>query len=398
MSAAVELETVPSEAELIARAKKLAPAIAARADACEELRRVPDETVRDFEQAGFYRIVQPKRYGGYEMSPRVLFRVAMEIARACPSSAWCLCVVGIHNWELALLGSRAAQDVWGTDASTRISSSYAPFGKVERADGGFVLSGRWQWSSGCDHCSWVFLGGRVPTIPGEPPDQRAFLVPRADYRIEDDWHVIGLKGTGSKEIVVERAFVPEYRTHKFSEAFLMQEPGRKEFGSSAYRYPFGLTFSYCLASVLLGMADGAVDLFCGQMQTHRDSYSNAASIADPFVRQRVAEASAIVRGLHARLDANYAEIDALLDRGESIPVSLRVSNKWDAQVIGRDSMRAIDLLFKASGGRGIRLSNPMQRFFRDAIAGSNHAFLNADKGSLNAGLVAMGGETVDVSI
>ena len=192
--------------------------------------------------------------------------------------------------------------------------------------------------------------------------------------------------------------MPEYRTHKFSEAFLMQEPGRKVFASRAYRYPFGLTFSYCLAAVLLGMADGAVETFCKQMQTHRDSYSNAASIADPFVRARVAEADAIVRGLHARMDANVAEIDSLLDRGEPLPLPLRVSNKWDAQIIGRDAMRAIDLMFKASGGRGIRLSNPMQRFFRDALAGSNHAFLNADKGSLNAGFVAMGGDTGDFSI
>ncbi len=398
MSAALKVEMRPTEAQLVARAKELVPVLAARAEACEELRRVPDETVRDFERAGFYRIVQPAQHGGYEMSPLVLFRVAMEIARGCPSSAWCLCVVSIHNWEMALLDPRAAQDVWGKNPDTHISSSYAPFGKVEKAEGGFYVSGRWQWSSGCDHCSWAFLGGIVPSDQPGPPDQRAFLIPRTDYTIEDDWHVLGLKGTGSKEIVVTRAFVPEYRTHKFLEAFLMQEPGRKQQTSPSYAYPFGVTFAYSLAAVLLGMADGAFETFSTQMQSHHDTYSNAASLKDPFVRQRVAEADAIIRGLHARLDAGYAEMDALIARGEAMPLPLRVKNKWDAQVIGKESMRAIELMFKASGGRGIRLSNPMQRFFRDAHAGSNHAFLNADKGSLNAGYVAMGGETGDFTI
>ncbi|HUO93024.1 MAG TPA: acyl-CoA dehydrogenase family protein [Rhizomicrobium sp.] len=397
MSMPIKARMPMTEAELMRRARELVPVVAGRAADCEEQRRVPDETVADFEKAGFYRIVQPSRYGGYEMSPLVLFRVAMEIARGCPSSAWCLCVVGIHNWELALLDPRAAEDVWGKDPDTRISSSYAPFGTVEKAEGGFYISGRWPWSSGCDHCSWAFLGGLAPA-EGPAPDMRAFLIPRSDYEIVDDWHVIGLKGTGSKEIVVKRAFVPDYRTHRFSEAFLMQDPGRKEFTAPCYRYPFGIVFAYCLASVVLGMADGAVETFCAQMKSRRDSYTHAASIEDPFVRQRVAEADAIVRGLHARLETNFADMTGYIARGEPIPLITRVNNKWDAQTIGKDAMRAIELMFKASGGRGLRLSNPMQRYFRDAHAASNHAYLNADKGSLNAGFVAMGGETMDFSI
>ncbi|MFI4975861.1 MAG: acyl-CoA dehydrogenase family protein [Caulobacterales bacterium] len=386
--------STPTEAELLDRARALAPVLRDRAAACEENRSVLPQTVADFEAAGFYRILQPAAHGGYEMHPMALYRVAMELAKGCPSSAWCLCLVGVHNWEMALLDPQAARDVWGADDSARISSSYGPFGRVERVDGGFMVSGRWPWSSGCDHCQWVFLGGRAPG-PAGPPDQRAFLIPRSDYEIDDTWHVFGLKGTGSKDIVVDGAFVPEHRTHRFSDTYLMQDVGLKTFTSPVYRHSFGTVFAYCLAVVVLGMADGALEEFTEQMRERRGTYDGARAMEDPFVRQRIAEADATVRGLHQKLDANFAELDALIAAGQPLPVVTRVANKWDSQVIAKSAMQAIELLFKASGARGIRLSNPLQRFFRDAHAASNHAFLNADKGALNAGFVAMGGDNGD---
>ncbi len=397
-AAAIVRPSPPTEAELLGRARRLVPILKERAAACEENRSVLPETVADFEAAGFYRILQPAALGGYEMHPMALYRVAMELAKGCPSSAWCLCLVGIHNWEIALLDPRAGHDIWGVDDTARISSSYGPFGKVERVEGGFKVSGRWPWSSGCDHCQWVMLGGRAPAAPDAPPgppDQRAYLIPRSDYEIDDTWHVFGLKGTGSKDIVVEGAFVPEHRTHRFADTYLMQDVGLKTFTAPAYRFPFGTVFSYCLAVVVLGMADGALEAFSEQMQERRGTYDGARAIEDPFVRQRIAEASAIVRGLHQKLEANFAELDALIAAAQPLPVAMRVANKWDSQVIAKESMRAIELLFKASGARGIRLSNPLQRYFRDAHAASNHAFLNADKGALNAGFVAMGGDNGD---
>ncbi|MFI4934992.1 MAG: hypothetical protein ACHP7N_10265 [Caulobacterales bacterium] len=387
--------SMPTEAELIERARSLVPVLRERAAACEENRSVLPETVADFETAGFYRILQPAALGGYEMHPMTLYRVSMELAKGCPSSAWCLCLVGVHNWEMALLDPRAAHDVWGVDQTARISSSYGPFGKVERADGGFTISGRWPWSSGCDHCSWVMLGGFAPKEGLGPPDHRAFLIPRSDYEIDDTWHVFGLKGTGSKDIVVKGAFVPEHRTHRLIESFLMQDAGLRTFTSRHYRYPFGLVFAYCLAVVVLGMADGALEVFAAQMAERRGTFDGAKAIEDPFVRQRIATADALVRGPHQKLEANLAELDAFIAAGQPIPLRVRVNNKWDAQVIAKSSIEAIELMFKATGGRGIRLSNPMQRFFRDAHAASNHAFLNADRGALNAGFVAMGGDNGD---
>ena len=402
MSSAVALANppVPTEAELLERARKLAPVLRERAARTEENRALLPETLQDFVEAGFYKILQPAKYGGFELPPLTLFRVAMELAKGCPSSAWCLCLITVHNWEVALVDPRLAEDLWGQDPDARASSSYAPFGKVTPVEGGYRLSGRWSWSSGSDHCSWVILGGIVPRAEGAagPPDVRAFLVPRPDYEVEDVWHVLGLKGTGSNDIIVKDAFVPEHRTHHFFHSFTMTDPGRATFTSRDYKYPFGVIFAYSLSIVTIGMADGALEAFREDMKVRLGAYDGAKAMEDPFVRHRLAEAEAMIRGLHARLEANFAEMDALIDDGAEFPLDVRVKNKWDAQWIAKEAMKAVELLFKASGARGLRLDNPMQRFFRDVHAASNHAFLNADKGSLNAGLVLLGGMTTDFTL
>ena len=247
---------IPSKADLLARAEALVPILAERAQICEDLRRVPDETVEDFVDAGFYRIAQPRLFGGYEHSPVVLFEVAMVLAKGCPSSAWCACLIGVHNWEAGLMDPRAATDLWGEDDTARFSSSYAPFGIVAPVDGGWELSGRWPWSSGCDHCQWAILGAIHRPERG-PPDSLALLVPKTDYEIIDTWHVAGLKGTGSKDIELSPTFVPEYRVHRFADSYAMNNKGAAEFTSPIYQLPFGIVFGMCLSSVALGIAKGA---------------------------------------------------------------------------------------------------------------------------------------------
>ncbi len=390
------MSVCPTEDELIARAKALQPILRERAQACEDLRRVPDETMAAFREAGFFKILQPAAYGGYEMRPMAAFRVAIELAKACPSSAWVENLLSVHNWELGLLDPRAAADVWKDTTSTLLSSSYAPFGKVEAVEGGFNISGRWPWSSGCDHGQWVILGGAARGPNG--PDPRAFLVPRKDYRSDDTWHVIGLQGTGSKDIVVENAFVPDHLTHSYILAFMRQELGREFFTAKTYRYPFGVVFAYCLSVVTIGMAEGALEAFKADMAERLGAYDGAKAAEDPFVRHRLALAEGLIRGVRNQLEANFAVMDGFVDRGEEMPIELRVQNKWDAQLIARQCMEAVNLLFKATGGRGIRKEHPIQRFFRDIHAASNHAFLNADKGSLNAGGVMLGQATIDYTL
>ena len=199
-----------------ARAQSAPGPARARAVHAEQLRRLPDETFKDFQALGLFRCIQPKRYEGYELDPGTFYQAIMEVGAVCGSTAWVLGVVGVHNWHLALFPPQAQEDVWGEDTSVQLSTSLAPTGTVERVDGGFRLRGRWSFSSMCDHCQWAVLGGVVPPLrEGDPPDARTFLVPRRDYAIEDNWYVMGLSGTGSKNLVVADAFVPEYRTHSY---------------------------------------------------------------------------------------------------------------------------------------------------------------------------------------
>ena len=133
-------------------------------------------------------------------------------------------MVGVHPWQIALFDNEAQRDVWGEDRDARASSSYAPTGAAERVNGGFHLSGRWHFSSGVDHCAWVLLGGVIKD-GDEGPEFRTFLVPRRDFAIDQEsWAVTGLRGTGSKDVVVDGAFVPEHRTHRIVDVYRGTDP------------------------------------------------------------------------------------------------------------------------------------------------------------------------------
>ena len=189
--------------EYLDRVRALLPVLRERAPDAEKLRRLPEETFNDFQKAGLFRCIQPKRWEGYELDPETFYQAIVEVSAACGSSGWILGVIGVHNWHLALFPPQAQEDVWGEDTSIQLSTSLAPTGTVERVAGGFRLSGRWSFSSGCDYCQWAALGGMAPAIEsGAPPDARMYLLPRRDYRIDDNWYVTGLCGTGSKDIVV----------------------------------------------------------------------------------------------------------------------------------------------------------------------------------------------------
>ena len=360
--------------------RALVPALRSRAAECESLRRLPDATLADYRTSGFLRALQPRRWGGFELSPLTFFQAAAEVAAACPSSAWFLSVVGIHNWQLGLFPEQAQKDVWGNDSSVLISSSYAPTGKVERVDGGFRLSGRWSFSSGCDHCQWVFLGGVAPS-DGPIPDMRTFLVPRSDYEIIDNWHVTGLCGTGSKDIVVKSAFVPEYRTHRFADAYLFQNPGQAVNTGPIYRLPFGSLFAFCISVPAIGAARGALDSYRSYMQKKVAAYDGSKVADDPFAQRRLSEAAVEIDAADSEVRSTWGTICALAEAGDPIPLNLRARARWTAANIVLRGVRAVDLLFEASGGRALFLDNPIQRYFRDIHAMRAHALNNPDRAS-----------------
>ena len=250
-------QTVTAE-ELIQRARDLVPTLKERAAQCEADRRVPKETIADMQAAGFFEILKPAQYGGYEMDPQVFYAVVRTLAEGCMSTAWIYGVIGVHNWQIALFDPQAAADVWKDSNDVLIASTYMPKGQVTPVEGGFKFSGRWAFSSGIDHCDWVFLGGLIFGGEGEPPEYRTFLIPRSDFKVIDTWHVMGLKGTGSNDVVVEDVFVPEYRTHKASDGFMGTNPGRDTFTADLYKLPFGQIFVRAVSTAAIGALQALV--------------------------------------------------------------------------------------------------------------------------------------------
>jgi 3-hydroxy-9,10-secoandrosta-1,3,5(10)-triene-9,17-dione monooxygenase len=373
--------------------RELLPGIAERAPRAEAERRLPDETWKEFLETGLLRALQPARFGGLESGPLAFNEAVMEVGTVCGSSAWVLGVIGVHYWQLALFDERAQQDVWKDDPATPISSSYAPTGEVTVVDGGYLLRGIWSFSSGCDPCQWVFLGGVIAREGSV--EMRTFLVPRSDYRIDDNWHVMGLRASGSKNIVVEEAFVPEHRTHSFSEAFAGRNPGTAVNPGPLYRLPFGCVFCSAISSPAVGVARGAVATV-ERAAAHRVSAADGqAAAADPAVFARLSESGSEVAAAEHAIARSWTSMQALVEAGEVVPVSLRADSRSSFAHAVEWSLRATLRVFQAAGSRAIFDDSPLQRALRDLIAMRAHAMNNFDKsGSLRArdALGALGGE------
>ena len=372
---------------VIAGVTELLPTLRQRAQETEDARVVPAESVKSLEETGFFRLLQPKSAGGLEADPVTFFTAVRLIASACGSTGWVASVVGVHPWQLALFPQQAQDDVWGADPATRMSSSYAPTGKAklvkgggEVGGGGYQLNGRWSFSSGCDHASWVLLGGIVTDDAGQPVDFCTFLLPASDYTIDDVWDTVGLRGTGSNDIVVDNAFVPAHRALSFTGVTKIACPGHQVNTGPLYRIPFGSIFSYAITTPIIGMATGAYAAHVDyQRQRVRASYVGQRSAEDPFAQVRIAEAAALIDAAWLALERDMTELMGHATSNEKIPLPLRLRTRRD-QVTGTgQAIRAVDLLFENSGGRALKLGTPIQRFWRDAHAGRVHAINDPER-------------------
>jgi 3-hydroxy-9,10-secoandrosta-1,3,5(10)-triene-9,17-dione monooxygenase len=365
---------------VIAGVRDLLPVLRDRAQETEDAREVPAESVKALEQTGFFRLLQPARFGGHEADPITFLTAVKLIASACGSTGWVSSVIGVHPWQLALFPLRAQEEVWGTDSGTRMSSSYAPTGRADAVAGGHQLSGRWSFSSGCGHATWVLLGGIVLDADGNPADFRTFLLPASDYVIDDVWDTVGLRGTGSNDIVVAGAFVPEHRSLSFTDITRCACPGQEANPAPLYRLPYGSVFSCAITTSIIGMAVGAYDAHVTyQRERVRAAYTGQKAAQDPFAQVRVAQAAAELDSAWLALEHNMAELTGHARAGEKIPIPLRLRVRRD-QVRGTgQAIGAVDLLFENSGGRALKTGTPIQRFWRDAHAGRVHAINDPER-------------------
>lgn len=381
---------------LLQRARELVPVLRERAPQAAREGRLAEETLRDFHDAGFFRILQPARWDGYELEPQDFFEVQMCLAEGCMSSAWVLGVIAIHNWQLALFDDRAAQDVWGEDSSVLISSSYMPVGKVTRVEGGLRLSGRWGFSSGSQHCQWAFLGAMVPpTEPGGAPDYRTFLVPRADYQIVENWDVMGLEATGSHDVLVEDAFVPEYRTHRSIDGFMQNSPGNAVNTAPLFRIPFGQIFVRAVSSSTIGALQGAIDLF-GEVNRQRVGVNDGRKIVqDPGAQTALANAMVTVDECKTVLLRNFALMMQRARDGQPLTMAERVKMRYDSAIVPDKCAQAVAALMYNSGASSIFREHGLNRAFRDIHTGRAHVANCPGKYALNLGAVGMGQDSTD---
>ncbi|GAW48171.1 MULTISPECIES: 3-hydroxy-9,10-secoandrosta-1,3,5(10)-triene-9,17-dione monooxygenase oxygenase subunit [unclassified Nocardioides] len=354
--------------------RDLLPGIRERADEAERLRVVPEASIKELEEVGFFRLLQPRRFDGFESDPVDFYTAVRDIAGACGSTGWVSSVVGVHPWQVALFPDEAQQAVWGTDTTTRLSSSYAPTGKAQLTDGGYKLSGKWSFSSGCDHCTWALLGGLVFNDEGNVVDFKTFMLPRENYTINDVWHMVGLSGTGSNDIVVEDVFVPDAFTLSMGDTGRCFGPGQEQNPSDLYKLPFHSIFTGTITTPIIGMAMGAYDEHVEMQQKRtRAAYLGEKASLDPFSAVRIAKASSEIDAAWALLVNNIREEQDYVAKGEKIPLKTRLKVRRDQVLGSQRAIDAIDSLFEASGGRALAQGTYLQRAWRDAHAGRVHA-------------------------
>lgn len=398
-TASERIGTCPNDADMIERARALLPYIREMDAKSERLGRCPDEVTEKIREAGFFNMLKPAVYGGYEMSPQTALDVVRLLASASPSIAWVAALMIIHNWEIALLDPRVAEEIWGKNPDALISSSYAPFGKAEKVEAGYLVNGSWAWSSGCDLCDWAVVGVMFPADNHFGAVQKVMVVPRTDYTIDQNsWHMAGMQGSGSKTVVIKDAFVPEWRVHDVSESFEGHNPGNATFTSPIYKVPFGILFAWSLATLCIGMAEGALGLYVDMMRERRHAYDGKPIARDPLTQLKLGEAAAMTNAALAAQQKDFAEIMRYIGEEGAIPKSARIAYKSNAAFAARLATDALTKVIKAAGGSAFKLSNQLQRMFRDIHTGSNHAFINPDRGATNHGWFLLSGEIDDFVI
>jgi 3-hydroxy-9,10-secoandrosta-1,3,5(10)-triene-9,17-dione monooxygenase len=368
--------------ELRRRTSKLVPVLKERAVLTEQLRQIPSETVQDLVSSELIRIGNPPRYGGLGIEYDAAFDVGYELGRACGSTAWCYCLWTAHNWWIGHFPERAQEEFFASGPDTLASSGLNPGGaKAEAVAGGLRVSGRWSFSSGCDAASWAILAVPSPNGP------IWVLIPRPEYEILDTWFTSGMRGTGSKDIVVKEAFVPQHRTMDPSRAGDGEWTGWELHKRLSYRLPFRCMTGWDLLVPLIGIAQGAVDEFTSRLRGTSGPGRTADSV---LVQVRLAEAAVEVDAaweLHKRC------IRAMLgkaERGEEFTHLERARYRRDKSFAARLCVQAVNRLFEASGGRAISESEAVQRFHRDINAGSHHQGLSWDTAAEDYGRQALG--------
>ncbi|MCV7170001.1 hydroxylase [Mycobacterium manitobense] len=361
---------------VIDRVMELADQFKEQAVEAEKLGQLSEATVKNMKAAGSIRLLQPAEYAGFEVHPREFAETVMATAALDPAAGWVNGVVGVHPYQLAYADPRVAQEVWATDVDTWIASPYAPQGVAKPVDDGYLFNGRWQFSSGTDACDWIILGAMVGDADGKPvmpPQILHMILPRSDYEIVDDsWDVVGLRGTGSKDVIVRDAFVPAYRTMdglKVMDGTAQIEAGMTK---TLYKMPWSTMFPLGISAATIGICEGALAAHL-DYQRERVGANGTAIKDDPYVMFAIGDAAADIEASRQALLANVDRVYDMVDAGKEVSFADRAAvRRSQVKAVWR-AVAAVDQIFSRSGGNALRMDKPLQRYWRDAHAGVAHA-------------------------
>ena len=376
-----------SREELLARAEALVPTLRARAAEAEALRRCPEATVADLAAAGLLRICQPARFGGWEHGWDVLCEVSQVLARGCGSQAWVGNIYNDHTQLLGMYELAAQEDVWGADPEARMSAAIEPVGKAKPVAGGVTYSGRHRYSSGVDHAHWVLCGGHV-LEDGKPPRRCFFLIPKRDIAVIDDWHVVGLAGTGSKSFEIKDAFVPQHRILDGDASDEGTGPGTLVNLAPVYRMPRHDVAGSGFAAIAVGIAEGFLEEYLAYTRSRTSRGEVIAAQMGP--QMTVGNAAVDIRAAQLLCIGAAREAMRILGTGERLSHRFRQQTRASSAHAAQLALGAVQRLFNAAGGRALFTDNVMQRQLRDLYGVAAHRGLQPENAAAGYGGALLG--------
>ncbi len=379
----------PQEAVQLASA--MVPRLAERAAEAERLRRIPQATIDELHASGLMRLMQPARFGGSELGLDALMNVVTEIAKGCTSTAWVYSNLASHSWNIGQFDLRAQEDVWATDPDALAATGLAfPCGRATPVEGGYKLSGKWPFASGIDASTWMLVGA-MTDLPGRAPERRFFLVPQSQFRSLDNWDTYGLTGTGSHDVEVKEAFVPEHRSVS-AEVFAAGQnlPGATLYENPLYAMPTFAAFAYVLSIVPIATSKAVVEQFTAAMRARASTYTGTRLAELSSVQARIAEAAACVEFAETVVRRDWQELESEANQRRYPSMETKLRWKRNVAFAAQLAVRAVDVLMPAAGAGGLAKSAALQRQFRDLHAASAHIGLTWDVHAAAYGQSALG--------
>jgi len=380
--------------DAVQRARELAPAIGARALEAERLRRMPDETIAELSRSGLFSLMAPRRYGGDEASLETLVSAVIEVGKVCGSTAWILCIYGIHNWLAGLFPEKLQDEMFGSvpaGSPLLFPGSWSPSGIATPVEGGYKITGRWQFGSGVWHSSWASVAAVVQHAePPKYPDLRTFMVPRAELEIIDTWFTSGLRGTGSMDIAVNDVFVPDHRVQEFGPLARGQSPSADLHGSAIYRIPLFCALSNVAAAPAVGMALGTAELFTEKIKTRVMRYSMQEQSKLATAHRRVGHVAAQAESARALLLDTVRKVEDKLRSGAGLTTEDRVRVRRNCAYVVEVCKQAIGEAVEACGASAQYEDSPLQRHLRDVNTLSTHVVYDTDSAYELFGRVELG--------